>query len=601
MNALQSNHEAKSGWQNWLEALHPNAKRKVRTQWRTIAEGFLKTGNLPLVHHKDQRRVAPNATMMEITPSSPDYFQMISDQMPFSGLYEQKDWLLAFTQYLVDTFTAAAAFMGQCDFVFVTGNVLVPMDPALEAPCANPAFESVKKHAPYRRIYTANVGDWCGVHRTAHFLAQFLEHVPSAAIIQVCYNWQQYFPIQLMKQYDLILQHKREYGHNKGGCAILMDSYENFADFWCYLSLDERASTRLKIDALTDFECHPRLGLRQVNNNRITPFYRPVLGRKLGMHTGWTRSVEYEWISLDSGGKVGCAPSGAGMKPKQPGSGSELAITEGMGGLKLQDNNASSLKAAASMCNDDDDDDVSAERNAARMYSVATRHTGTGEASSASDPLEAIAVKKGATGCKEAGTNVCEADYACGNPSCDKTGSKRCSVCKVERYCSRECQTNHWSVHRDECSLRSVVLVDGDNVWEERWSGSRSKINRDWDACPVPALLGVPLFGKKHIRPSAVEPSNHLATWMMVDPVTVFASTHGFKWMGGARNQLGVSVFLRSDGKDFTAAHFQQLQRYFYKEGGEVAEGIKEPHEVWNADAFKRSVNQTAAKDKRGS
>ncbi len=34
---------------------------------------------------------------------------------------------------------------------------------------------------------------------------------------------------------------------------------------------------------------------------------------------------------------------------------------------------------------------------------------------------------------------------------CHKGTTKRCSVCRVVFYCSRECQRRHWSQHKTNC------------------------------------------------------------------------------------------------------------------------------------------------------
>mmetsp|Transcript_26035 Transcript_26035/g.58920 ORF Transcript_26035/g.58920 Transcript_26035/m.58920 type:complete len:97 (-) Transcript_26035:235-525(-) len=34
---------------------------------------------------------------------------------------------------------------------------------------------------------------------------------------------------------------------------------------------------------------------------------------------------------------------------------------------------------------------------------------------------------------------------------CGKDGGKRCSRCNVAMYCSKECQTLHWSEHKHWC------------------------------------------------------------------------------------------------------------------------------------------------------
>lgn len=39
----------------------------------------------------------------------------------------------------------------------------------------------------------------------------------------------------------------------------------------------------------------------------------------------------------------------------------------------------------------------------------------------------------------------------CGNIGCEARGSKKCGRCCKVRYCSVECQTVNWAVHKQEC------------------------------------------------------------------------------------------------------------------------------------------------------
>jgi hypothetical protein len=34
---------------------------------------------------------------------------------------------------------------------------------------------------------------------------------------------------------------------------------------------------------------------------------------------------------------------------------------------------------------------------------------------------------------------------------CNKEASKKCGKCKKVWYCSRECQTSHWKLHKSVC------------------------------------------------------------------------------------------------------------------------------------------------------
>ena len=50
-------------------------------------------------------------------------------------------------------------------------------------------------------------------------------------------------------------------------------------------------------------------------------------------------------------------------------------------------------------------------------------------------------------------TKYVEQKANCSNPACTSgVGLKKCSGCKVVRYCSKKCQKNHWKIsHRFEC------------------------------------------------------------------------------------------------------------------------------------------------------
>uniref|UniRef100_A0A0G4HVX9 MYND-type domain-containing protein n=1 Tax=Chromera velia CCMP2878 TaxID=1169474 RepID=A0A0G4HVX9_9ALVE len=44
-----------------------------------------------------------------------------------------------------------------------------------------------------------------------------------------------------------------------------------------------------------------------------------------------------------------------------------------------------------------------------------------------------------------------ERSLRCDAPGCSKKGTQKCRSCKEARYCSKECQVSHWSVHKEAC------------------------------------------------------------------------------------------------------------------------------------------------------
>eukprot|EP00058_Branchiostoma_floridae_P015541 XP_002601029.1 hypothetical protein BRAFLDRAFT_128148 [Branchiostoma floridae] len=71
----------------------------------------------------------------------------------------------------------------------------------------------------------------------------------------------------------------------------------------------------------------------------------------------------------------------------------------------------------------------------------------------------------------------------CCNPKCGKPGYRKtlklCAGCKLTRYCSRDCQKQHWSVGHKKCcghdscpaigpeALKQLLMLVPDNVREQ--------------------------------------------------------------------------------------------------------------------------------------
>lgn len=60
------------------------------------------------------------------------------------------------------------------------------------------------------------------------------------------------------------------------------------------------------------------------------------------------------------------------------------------------------------------------------------------------------------------------AQNASGKSTCVKEGKLRCSGCFLVAYCSKECQLEHWPIHRVDC--KSALMSDD---WQPEWVQQR--------------------------------------------------------------------------------------------------------------------------------
>ncbi|XP_078601049.1 uncharacterized protein LOC144876040 [Branchiostoma floridae x Branchiostoma japonicum] len=67
----------------------------------------------------------------------------------------------------------------------------------------------------------------------------------------------------------------------------------------------------------------------------------------------------------------------------------------------------------------------------------------------------------------------------CCNPRCGKPGHRKtlklCGRCKLTRYCSRDCQTQHWSVGHKKCCGHDAYTGDGVDPHQQRMELSAIK------------------------------------------------------------------------------------------------------------------------------
>lgn len=65
--------------------------------------------------------------------------------------------------------------------------------------------------------------------------------------------------------------------------------------------------------------------------------------------------------------------------------------------------------------------------------------------------LVCVCVRRLAQLYSQSGFETIVEDPKCAN--CGKAAVKRCSRCKSEWYCGRECQVGHWKKHKPLCEL----------------------------------------------------------------------------------------------------------------------------------------------------
>lgn len=88
------------------------------------------------------------------------------------------------------------------------------------------------------------------------------------------------------------------------------------------------------------------------------------------------------------------------------------------------------------------------------------------------DHVTGLKVQELADRLVQVGTTLCQLAVPCfcNNPNCHNVsgaselgmvcgGSCRCSGCKVARYCSRQCQREHWKQHKEPCGILAAVAA----------------------------------------------------------------------------------------------------------------------------------------------
>ncbi|PFH45906.1 hypothetical protein AMATHDRAFT_51402 [Amanita thiersii Skay4041] len=210
-----------------------------------------------------------------------------------------------------------------------------------------------------------------------------------------------------------------------------------------------------------------------------------------------------------------------------------------------------------------------------------------------------------------------------------KAPLKACSKCKTAQYCSKECQTEHWPIHRPMCKPHDPqktwgiqLLCKGEfkllNTEDESARFKHIHLPNSHpvftigELCPVPALCGFPLLifspgvhlgqqptGEWENQPAVylrIEPKDAFAPmpWQMLDPGTCILARKDhksltketieavWKWTAKIIDAAGYPTY---DGWApirglVNPATFQMFTRDYFKE--QKAKGRKGFDEFWN-------------------
>ncbi|KAH8045776.1 hypothetical protein JL722_14050 [Aureococcus anophagefferens] len=63
--------------------------------------------------------------------------------------------------------------------------------------------------------------------------------------------------------------------------------------------------------------------------------------------------------------------------------------------------------------------------------------------------------------------------------ACGARAKFSCGSCKAARYCSRECQKDHWGLHKDDCAPAAAALAARDAATARRSEGADDAIGPD--------------------------------------------------------------------------------------------------------------------------
>ena len=82
--------------------------------------------------------------------------------------------------------------------------------------------------------------------------------------------------------------------------------------------------------------------------------------------------------------------------------------------------------------------------------------------------------------------NVDNMEYFMDDPkcaNCGKDATQRCSRCKSEWYCSRECQVKRWKIHKELCKTLETLFKEeeGFNKQKKEFNMIKTKSDNNYD------------------------------------------------------------------------------------------------------------------------
>ena len=146
--------------------------------------------------------------------------------------------------------------------------------------------------------------------------------------------------------------------------------------------------------------------------------------------------------------------------------------------------------------------------------------------------------------------------------TCAKENARfRCGNCKSAWYCSKECQVSDWKSHKQLCNhdsdkLISIVIVNGDEAFEQKVPRVELDPKNGWYVCPLTEMIGVPVMVKRW-APYQRRPDREVGIFLLADPVTGLAP---HEWQNGC----GIIAFARKDKTDMPVQLFWDVYSYTY-------------------------------------